>query len=353
MPMPFKFPKLPKVPKLVRPPKFHAPEFPGVRSKAKPRVEAEVPGVRSKAKTHVGAEAHPQKNLNAGGDVHTKRKKMQEVHAELKPKSQIARKSNLKPSENVHGATKAGKRAKNGASSQELAELKSERGGDMTQPGKMQKTKKFVMKHAGKIFGGLGIAIVAGVAIAGAVNKQKCFRAWQETYKDFWEGDSGMRDTKDKLKSEIKGRGATDSPSDARVDEAYAALAKCDDEDILAHFIAGVVETVVVPVAKGAGEVVGTVTGDVLGPVLEPIGKALKSFVPVFVVLACIVALGVAYKIYTMFQDGRGSDTIVVQGGGVPEPVVETGFGRSRLNSKHGRIPAFQWTRASAQRLAR
>ena len=342
-------------------PKFKSPHVEVPHTSTKGNVSGHAPEAHSSVKSHVdpAAKSKAKAKANVDAEVNAKAKanaakakaakaKAAEVNAKAKA---VKAKGGTSPRQTK--ASTEGAHAGKTATPQELKDLKAEHGGDITKPGKMQKTKKFVMKHAGKIFGGLGIAIVASIAIAGAVNKQKCFAAWQEKYRDLWDGGT-MRDTKDTLQTAIKSRGA--EPSDARVDEAYAELARCDDEDILAHFIAGAIDTIVVPVVKGVGDVAGTVAGDVLAPIFGPFGKALESFAPVFVVLACIVALGVAYKIYTVFQDGRGSSSTTTTtyvrtaaqkpvqgaGAGAGEGLAgeglggESGFGRSRYRRLYG-----------------
>ncbi len=196
----------------------------------------------------------------------------------------------LTPSQKAQVATSA--RRVDPATEKELRTETTELAGETdlaSKPGKFRKTKEFVMRNVGTIGLGVGGIVALGVLFGGAAEKQKCLSEWRQTYPEYWEGDTGsMGDTKSALKEKVHGKSKEER--DARIDEAYAALAKCDDSDYLGSLVQATADAVIKPLA-------GTASG-VLKDVLGPISAALEPFKYGIVAFLCILALGLLYRLY-------------------------------------------------------
>ena len=140
-------------------------------------------------------------------------------------------------------------------------------------------------------FGGAGgaLAIAAGAAAATTAivsdqSKKDCVEGWKRTYLDLWETDE--KSTLEALLKHMKANATTGT--DERRKKAYEELEKCKGRD----FFGNAVGSLLSPFAGALGDSLETV----IGPVKW-----------VLVALLCALAVGLAYKAYTVVVARRAA----------------------------------------------
>jgi hypothetical protein len=145
-------------------------------------------------------------------------------------------------------------------------------------------TKK---RSFGGAAGGLGVVAGLGVATAAIVSdqsKKDCVEGWKRTYLDLWETDE--KSTLEALLKHMKANATTGT--DERRKKAYEELEKCKGRD----FFGNAVGSLLSPFAGALGDSLETV----IGPVKW-----------VLVALLCALAVGLAYKAYTVVVARRAA----------------------------------------------
>ena len=145
-------------------------------------------------------------------------------------------------------------------------------------------TKK---RSFGGAAGGLGVVAGLGVATAAIVSdqsKKDCVEGWKRTYLDLWETDE--KSTLEALLKHMKANATTGT--DERRKKAYEELEKCKGRD----FFGNAVGSLLSPFAGALGDSLETV----IGPVKW-----------VLVALLCALAVGAAYKVYTVLVARRAA----------------------------------------------
>ncbi len=140
-----------------------------------------------------------------------------------------------------------------------------------------------------------GAAVVVATAVGGA-QKQICVDEWKKGYPEHWEGDE-----KRTLEALLKKTKTGDAETVAKYQKAYFALEDCDKHDVVGNAIETIGESVVAPISGLAG--------GALGNILGPIAEALEPVKWVLIALLCALAVGAAYKAYTVLLARRAVST--------------------------------------------
>jgi hypothetical protein len=136
---------------------------------------------------------------------------------------------------------------------------------------------------------GGALAIAAGAAAATTAivsdqSKKNCVEGWKRTYLDLWETDE--KSTLEALLKHMKASATTGT--DERRKKAYEELEKCKGRD----FFGNAVGSLLSPFAGALGDSLETVVGPVKW---------------VLVALLCALAVGAAYKVYTVVLARRAA----------------------------------------------
>lgn len=207
-------------------------------------------------------------------------------------------KPNVKPDVNVNVKTKTKAKAKPDAP-------------DVKAKPDAPDAKKPVSKTA--LAGGAAGVVAAGVSVAalvGADQKRRCVDEWRAGYPEHWEGEE--KRTLEELLKKTKAGGNAEAL--AKYQKAYYALYDCNKHDVVGNGIDAIGSSVLDPI--------GGLAGDVVAKFLGPIANALEPVRWVLVALLCALAVGAAYKAYTVLLARRAISTLEAPPAvfGAPEP---------------------------------
>lgn len=151
------------------------------------------------------------------------------------------------------------------------------------------KPKKPVSKKA-LAAGAAGVAVVgvAAAVVIGADQRRRCVDEWRKGYPEQWEENEEST-----LKALLQKTKTGDADAVAKYQKAYDALYDCDKHAVVGNGIAGI--------GKGVGDLVADTAGKLFGPIAEALGPVKW----VLIALLCALAVGAAYKAYTVLLARR------------------------------------------------